>query len=102
MTAPTRHPLLDHLDRVAALGPHTPWTPDDGPLPALYISHGAPPLFEDGEWMTQLLRWARTLPKPRAILIVSAHWESAPLSISSTEAGTGLVYDFGGFHPMYY
>jgi hypothetical protein len=23
----------------------TPWTPEDGPLPALYVSHGAPPLF---------------------------------------------------------
>jgi 4,5-DOPA dioxygenase extradiol len=33
---------------------------------------------------------------------VSAHWESAPLSITSAEAGTDLVYDFGGFHPMYY
>jgi 4,5-DOPA dioxygenase extradiol len=52
--------------------------------------------------MTQLHAWARTLPKPRAILIVSAHWESAPLSLTSTEAGTDLVYDFGGFHPMYY
>lgn len=29
-------------------------------------------------------------------------WEAAPASISSTAAGTRLVYDFGGFHPMYY
>jgi 4,5-DOPA dioxygenase extradiol len=37
-----------------------------------------------------------------AILIVSAHWESAPLSLSASAAGTPLVYDFGGFHPRYY
>ena len=39
--------------------------------------------------------------KPKAILIVSAHWESAPLSISSSQPRE-LVYDFGGFDPMYY
>ena len=30
--------------------------------------------------MTELHRWARALPQPKAVLIVSAHWESAPLS----------------------
>ena len=78
------------------------WTPEDGALPALYLSHGAPPLFDDPVWIRQLFGWAQTMPKPRAILIVSAHWESAPLSLSSTEAHTTPVYDFGGFHPRYY
>jgi 4,5-DOPA dioxygenase extradiol len=78
------------------------WTPDDGALPALYVSHGAPPLFDDGLWMDQLFRWAQSLPKPRAILIVSAHWESAPLMLSAAGARTPLVYDFGGFDPRYY
>jgi 4,5-DOPA dioxygenase extradiol len=78
------------------------WTPDDGPLPALYLSHGAPPLFDDGPWLRQLFEWAQSRPKPRSILIVSAHWESAPLSLSASAAGTPLVYDFGGFHPRYY
>lgn len=78
------------------------WTPADGPLPALYLSHGAPPLFDDGPWLRQLFEWAQSLPKPRSILIVSAHWESAPLAISAPAAHTPLVYDFGGFHPRYY
>jgi 4,5-DOPA dioxygenase extradiol len=78
------------------------WTPDDGPLPALYISHGAPPLFDDAEWMRELFTWAQALPKPRSVLIVSAHWESAPMMLSASGAGTPLVYDFGGFHPRYY
>ena len=78
------------------------WAPADGPMPALYLSHGAPPLFDDGPWLRQLFAWAQSLPKPRSVLIVSAHWESAPLMLSAPAAGTPLVYDFGGFHPRYY
>jgi 4,5-DOPA dioxygenase extradiol len=100
-----QHPFRTHLHRAAALEaaqPQQVWTPEDGALPSLYLSHGAPPTFEDAAWMTELHTWARSLPKPKAILIVSAHWESAPLAISSSQAGTDLVYDFGGFDPMYY
>ncbi|HEX6521069.1 MAG TPA: class III extradiol ring-cleavage dioxygenase [Streptosporangiaceae bacterium] len=79
-----------------------PWTPADGPLPALYVSHGAPPLFDDAQWLRQLFEWAQSLPKPKSILIISAHWESAPLALSAPAAHTPLVYDFGGFHPRYY
>ena len=78
------------------------WTEDDGPLPAIYLSHGAPPVFDDPHWMSQLFGWSQALPKPRAILIVSAHWETAPLSLTASEAHTPLVYDFGGFAPVYY
>jgi 4,5-DOPA dioxygenase extradiol len=78
------------------------WTPADGPLPALYLSHGAPPLFDDGPWLRQLLEWAQAMPRPRSILIISAHWEAAPLMLSAPAAHTPLVYDFGGFHPRYY
>ncbi|MCD5350035.1 dioxygenase family protein [Kineosporia mesophila] len=79
-----------------------PWTPQDGALPALYLSHGAPPLFDDGDWMDQLHAWARRMPKPKSILIISAHWESAPLSLTSPFANTPLVYDFGGFARRYF
>ncbi|MFD1504735.1 dioxygenase [Georgenia yuyongxinii] len=87
---------------VAASRRQRPWTPADGPLPSLYLSHGAPPLFDDPLWIRQLSDWALSLPKPRAILIVSAHWENAPLSLSGSDAGTPLVYDFGGFHRRYF
>jgi 4,5-DOPA dioxygenase extradiol len=101
---PGRHPFAAHLRRATELEatrPHRAWSPADGALPSLYISHGAPMLFEMTDWMTQLHDWARGLPKPKAILIVSAHWESAPLSLSSTRPSE-LVYDFGGFDPLYY
>jgi 4,5-DOPA dioxygenase extradiol len=78
------------------------WTPEDGPLPAIYLSHGAPPLYDDGEWMRVLFGWAHRMPQPRAIVIVSAHWETAPLTLSAPDAGTPLVYDFGGFAERYY
>ena len=50
--------------------------------------------------MAELHDWARRLPKPKAVLVVSAYWESAPLSITSTRP-TELVYDFSGFDPLY-
>jgi 4,5-DOPA dioxygenase extradiol len=78
------------------------WTEEDGRLPALFVSHGAPPTLDEPQWLADLFAWAQTMPKPRGIVIVSAHWESAPAAISSAEAGTPLVYDFGGFHPRYY
>jgi 4,5-DOPA dioxygenase extradiol len=78
------------------------WTADDGPMPALYLSHGAPPVFDDPHWIDQLFTWSQALPKPTAVLIVSAHWESAPLALSAPGAGTPLVYDFGGFDRRYY
>jgi 4,5-DOPA dioxygenase extradiol len=69
-------------------------------MPALYIGHGAPPLLDDPTWSGQLASWAQDLPRPKAILIVSAHWESAPVSLSAS--GAELVYDFGGFAAKYY
>jgi 4,5-DOPA dioxygenase extradiol len=101
---PAQHPFAAHLRRAAEAeqqAAHRLWTPQDGPLPSLYLSHGAPMLFEMTGWMTQLHDWARALPKPRAVLIVSAHWETAGAALSSADP-TELVYDFGGFDPMYY
>ncbi|HEX6248844.1 MAG TPA: class III extradiol ring-cleavage dioxygenase [Nocardioidaceae bacterium] len=71
-------------------------------MPALYIGHGAPPLLDDPTWRGELAAWAADLPRPEAVLIVSAHWESAPVSLSATAPGTPLIYDFGGFDPKYY
>src|SRR5690242_2536988 len=71
-------------------------------MPALYIGHGAPPLLDDPVWSGQLRELASSIARPKAILIVSAHWESAPLSLSASGPGTELVYDFGGFDAKYY
>lgn len=71
-------------------------------MPALYIGHGAPPLLDDPIWSQQLFELATSMATPKAILIVSAHWESAPISLTASGLGAELVYDFGGFDPKYY
>ncbi|MFF5505575.1 dioxygenase [Streptomyces roseolus] len=70
-------------------------------MPALYLSHGAPPLADDPVWPGELAAWSADLPRPRAILMVSAHWEEAPLALGATEP-VPLVYDFWGFPEHYY
>jgi 4,5-DOPA dioxygenase extradiol len=75
--------------------------PTVGRMPALYLGHGAPMLLDDPTWMNELSGWAATLPRPKAILIVSAHWESAPITIGATTR-VPLVYDFYGFPEHYY
>jgi 4,5-DOPA dioxygenase extradiol len=85
----------------AASGAAAPAGGDVPRMPAIFLSHGAPPLVDDTLWTAQLRAWADELPRPRQILIVSAHWESAPLMVGATET-VPLVHDFGGFAPRYY
>ncbi|MEL4504683.1 class III extradiol ring-cleavage dioxygenase [Luteococcus sp. H138] len=70
--------------------------------PILFLSHGAPPLADDAAWTGQLHDWSSRLEKPKNILIVSAHWENAPVTVSSFERKNPLVYDFWGFPEHYY
>ena len=71
-------------------------------MPALYIGHGAPMLLEDPLWTGQLSQIAKDIVRPTGILIVSAHWESQPITLSNPAANSPLVYDFGGFPQKYY
>ena len=73
-----------------------------GRMPAVYLGHGAPPLLDDALWVAELAAWAEALPRPSAVLMVSAHWTQAPLTLGATEAGVPLVYDFYGFPDRYY
>ena len=70
-------------------------------MPAVYLSHGAPTLVDDHDWVRQLGRWSASLPRPRAILVVSAHWESAPVTLGATRT-VPLTYDFYAFPRRYY
>ncbi|MGV9315463.1 dioxygenase family protein [Streptomyces sp. NPDC003691] len=79
----------------------TPGTSPAGRMPAIYLSHGAPPLADDPVWPGQLAAWSAELPRPAAILMVSAHWEEAPLAVGATTT-LPLVYDFWGFPERYY
>lgn len=68
-------------------------------LPALFISHGAPTLaIEQSATTSALARMGHNLPKPRAIIIMSAHWLSSKLEISSNPKPK-TWHDFSGFDP---
>jgi len=70
-------------------------------MPVLFQAHGAPPLLDDPGWIAELAGWAKALPRPRAIVVVSAHWEERPLSIGATRP-LPLIYDFYGFPEKFY
>ena len=70
-------------------------------LPAIFLAHGSPFLLDDAEWVGQLGQWAAAMPRPRAALMLSAHWEQKPVTLGATRP-TPLVYDFYGFPEKYY
>ncbi len=66
-------------------------------LPSLFISHGSPMLaLQPGASGPALERLAGALPRPKAIVVMSAHWESHELLVSSSPAPE-TWHDFGGF-----
>ena len=69
--------------------------------PVLFLSHGAPPLADDARWTAELARWSGSFEKPKNILMVSAHWENAPVTLSPSQRKVPLTYDFWGFPQKY-
>lgn len=72
--------------------------PSQGPaeMPAVFVSHGAPTMALDRASGADFARLSAALPRPRAILVVSAHWLDAPATIG-TRIRRELMYDFAGF-----
>lgn len=71
-------------------------------LPSLFISHGSPMLaLEPGASGPALAGLAGRLPRPRAVLVQSAHWESSELLVSSA-AHPATWHDFHGFPSRLY
>jgi 4,5-DOPA dioxygenase extradiol len=75
--------------------------PRGGRMPVIFVAHGAPPLLDIPTWVTELRRWGEELPRPRAVLVLSAHWEARPAAIGATRT-VPLVRDFYGFPERYY
>jgi 4,5-DOPA dioxygenase extradiol len=66
-------------------------------LPTLFLSHGSPMhALEPGSAGEAWAEAGRTLPRPRAVLMVSAHWESSVPMLSGNPAPE-TIHDFGGF-----
>jgi len=71
-------------------------------LPSLYISHGSPmTALEAGPISQRLAELAAQLPRPRAIVIASAHWLAAQPTVGGA-AQPETVHDFHGFPPALY
>jgi len=72
-------------------------------LPALFISHGSPDTVvaesEAAAWLRQM---AGDLPRPRAIVVASAHFEVSGGVVVSADPEPETIHDFGGFAPELY
>jgi 4,5-DOPA dioxygenase extradiol len=72
-------------------------TPAGGRFPVLFVGHGSPMnAIEDNEWSRGLSSLAALLPRPRAILSVSAHWFVPGTFVTGNERPE-TIHDFGGF-----
>lgn len=67
-------------------------------MPTLFISHGSPMLaIQESSAHRFLSELGQTLPKPTAILVASAHWESIGGPVLSLAVDPETIHDFGGF-----
>lgn len=65
-------------------------------MPAVFVSHGSPmTVLDRGPYAQALAAFGRTA-EPRAIAVISAHWQEPGIRIASG-AKPKLIYDFGGF-----
>src|SRR2546426_7316970 len=72
-----------------------------GRMPVIFVAHGSPLLLDDAGWVEELRGWAQRMPRPKSILMLSAHWEQRPITLAATRT-VPLVYDFYGFPAKYY
>jgi 4,5-DOPA dioxygenase extradiol len=66
-------------------------------MPSLFLSHGAPTLpLTDTPARSFLQQLGHTLERPKAILVISAHWETAVPAVNAVDSNE-TIHDFGGF-----
>jgi 4,5-DOPA dioxygenase extradiol len=67
-------------------------------MPVLFIGHGSPMnAIQDNEFSRFLRGWNARLPRPKAILVVSAHWLTPGATAVGVQLRPRTIHDFGGF-----
>ena len=76
---------------------NTQFADADEKMPALFVGHGNPMnALEDNEFSRAWIATGQALPKPNAVLCVSAHWETVGTQVTAM-AQPRTIHDFGGF-----
>ena len=71
--------------------------PETDTMPALFLGHGSPMnAIEDNIFVQNWRKLAQDIPKPKAILVISAHWETRGTQVTAME-NPRTIHDFGGF-----
>jgi len=66
-------------------------------MPVLFVGHGSPMnAIEDNEYVKGWRRMGESIPKPNAVLCISAHWETKGTLVTAMEKPQ-TIHDFGGF-----
>ena len=72
--------------------------PTTDPLPVVFVGHGTPfSVIDPNVWTAQWERVGPTLPRPAAILMISAHWLTRGTSLVTASDAPSMNYDISGF-----
>lgn len=84
------------INQLITFGENTPR------MPVLFVGHGSPMnAIEENEFVQGWRNLGKTLPRPKAILVVSAHWETRGTYVTAVQK-PATIHDFGGFPKALY